>query len=252
MKYITPTLTALKSKTEIDVQSCLKHYDFLINAGIDGVAIFGSSGEFPHLSVEERKSLISAAIKHIDRRMQVLIGTGDMRVEECVAMSNFAFEQGADGTMRRDAMRELVFRLPEARRKLENIIHPIVLQQAQELGEAAQRQGRTVILYEIPLLAESPHWRKRLDRIIVVDCDEDTQIQRATQRSALTWETASSIVASQAGRQDRWRIADAVIFNGSAVDPQQLRDQVRILARSFGLMIAAGESPSDPVRTSFQ
>ena len=158
----------------------------------------------------------------------------------------------ADGTMRRDAMRELVFRLPEARRKLEDIIHPIVLQQAQELGEAAQRQGRTVILYEIPLLAESPHWRKRLDRIIVVDCDEDTQIQRATQRSALTWETASSIVASQAGRQDRWRIADAVIFNGSAVDPQQLRDQVRILARSFGLMIAAGESPSDPVRTSFQ
>ena len=99
MKYITPTLTALKSKTEIDVQSCLKHYDFLINAGIDGVAIFGSSGEFPHLSVEERKSLISAAIKHIDRRMQVLIGTGDMRVEECVAMSNFAFEQGADGVM---------------------------------------------------------------------------------------------------------------------------------------------------------
>lgn len=99
MKYITPTLTALKSKTEIDVQSCLKHYDFLINAGIDGVAIFGSSGEFPHLAVEERKSLISAAIKHIDRRMQVLIGTGDMRVEECVAMSNFAFEQGADGVM---------------------------------------------------------------------------------------------------------------------------------------------------------
>lgn len=85
------------------------------------------------------------------------------------------------------------------------------MQQAQELGEAAQRQGRTVILYEIPLLAESPHWRKRLDRIIVVDCDEDTQIQRATQRSALTWETASSIVASQAGA-DRWRIADAVIF----------------------------------------
>ena len=63
----------------------------------------------------------------------------------------------ANGAMRRDAMRELVFRLPEARRKLENIIHPIVLQQAQELGEAAQRQGRTVILYEIPLLAESPH-----------------------------------------------------------------------------------------------
>ena len=72
MKYITPTLTALKSKTEIDVQSCLKHYDFLINAGIDGVAIFGSSGEFPHLSVEERKNLISAAIKHIDRRMPFL------------------------------------------------------------------------------------------------------------------------------------------------------------------------------------
>jgi dephospho-CoA kinase len=143
----------------------------------------------------------------------------------------------ADGAMRRDAMRELVFRLPEARRKLEDIIHPIVFQQAQELGKTAERQGRTVVLYEIPLLAESPHWRKRLHRVIVVDCDEDTQIRRATQRSSLTWETARSIVASQASRPDRWRIADAVIFNGGSVDPQQLREQVCILGRSFGLMI---------------
>ena len=143
----------------------------------------------------------------------------------------------ADGAMRRGAMRELVFRLPEARRKLEAIIHPLVFQQAQQLGKAAEHQGWTVILYEIPLLAESPHWRKRLHRVIVVDCDEDTQIHRATQRSALTPDAAKSIVASQASRSERWRIADAVIFNGGAVDPQQLREQVRILGRSFGLMI---------------
>lgn len=99
MKYIAPTLTALKSSTEIDVESCLRHYDFLIEGGIDGVAIFGSSGEFPHLPLEERKKLISAAVKHIDHRMQVFIGTGEMQVEDCIGLSEFALEQGADGVM---------------------------------------------------------------------------------------------------------------------------------------------------------
>lgn len=99
MKYITPALTALKNENEIDVESCLRHYDFLISEGIDGVAVFGSSGEFPHLPLEERKKLIKAAVEHIGHRMQVLIGTGEMRAEDCIGLSNYALEQGADGVM---------------------------------------------------------------------------------------------------------------------------------------------------------
>ncbi len=99
MKFITPTLTALRNRNEIDIESCLRLYDSLMNAGIDGVAIFGSSGEFPHLPLSERRKLISAACRHINHRMQVLIGTGDMRAEEAIELANFAFSEGADAIM---------------------------------------------------------------------------------------------------------------------------------------------------------
>lgn len=99
MKYICPSLTCLKTPNEIDIESSLKLYDHLIEGGIDGVAIFGSSGEFPHLPVDERKKLVAEGIKHINGRMQVLIGAGEMRVEDSISFSQFALEQGADGVM---------------------------------------------------------------------------------------------------------------------------------------------------------
>ena len=159
---------------------------------------------------------------------------------------------GTDGSMNREMMRELVFRDPAAKRKLEAIIHPIVLQQAQALAAQAERQSQRVIAYEIPLLAESGHWRKRLHQVIVVDCDAPTQIQRVMQRSKLDHASAASIVASQASRQQRWQIADAVIHNGAGTNRQQLHSQVRALASGFGLMIAPEEPPSDPVRIPLQ
>lgn len=146
---------------------------------------------------------------------------------------------GADGGMRREAMRQLVFNDPAAKRRLEAIIHPIVLQQAQALAAEAERQGQPLIVYDIPLLTESEHWRKRLHRVIVVDCDEPTQIQRVMQRSSLDQTTVVSIIASQTSRQQRRCIADAVIYNGASVTLAQLHKQVQALLSSFGLMIGA-------------
>ena len=158
----------------------------------------------------------------------------------------------ADGSMRRDVMRAWAFRDPAVKRTLEAIIHPIVLQQAQTLAATAERQGKSLILYELPLLVESVHWRKRLHRVIVVDCDEPTQIQRVMRRNGLEHATATSIMAAQAGRQQRRQAADAVIYNGASVNLQQLQTQVNALAASFGLMIAPKELPSDPVRIPLQ
>ncbi|MDO4769401.1 MAG: dephospho-CoA kinase [Brachymonas sp.] len=146
---------------------------------------------------------------------------------------------GTDGGMRRDAMRQLVFNDPAAKRRLEAIIHPIVLQQAQALAAEAESQGQPLIVYDIPLLTESGHWRKRLHRIIVVDCDEPTQIQRVMQRSGLDQATAAAIISSQASRQQRRCVADAVIDNGASVTLAQLHKQVQTVASSFGLMIGA-------------
>ena len=158
----------------------------------------------------------------------------------------------ADGSMRRDVMRAWAFRDPAVKRTLEAIIHPIVLQQAQALATTAERQGKNLILYELPLLVESAHWRKRLHRVIVVDCDEPTQIQRVMQRSGLEHATASLMIAAQASRQQRRQAADAVIYNGASVNLQQLQTQVDALAASFSLMIAPKELPSDPVRIPLQ
>ena len=158
----------------------------------------------------------------------------------------------ADGSMRRDVMREWAFRDPAVKRTLEAIIHPIVLQQAQTLAATAERQGKSLILYELPLLVESTHWRKRLHRVIVIDCDEPTQIQRVMQRNGLEHATATSIMAAQASRQQRRQAADAVIYNGASVNLQQLQTQVDALAASFSLMIAPKELPSDPVRIPLQ
>ena len=159
---------------------------------------------------------------------------------------------GPDGAMLRAVMRDHVFQNLNAKRQLEAIIHPIVLQQAQELAANAVRSGTTVILHEIPLLTESGHWRKRLHRVIVVDCDASTQIQRVMQRSGLSQDAAAAVVAAQAERQQRLAIADAVIYNGWQVSQEQLLVQVSALAHGFGLMIAPKEPPSDSVRIPLQ
>jgi 4-hydroxy-tetrahydrodipicolinate synthase len=99
IKYIAPTLTALHNAKEIDVESCLKLYDYLIENKIDGVAVFGTSGEFPHISLAEKKKLIKAAAPQIKNRAEYVVGTGTMNADETIELSCFAFESGADAVI---------------------------------------------------------------------------------------------------------------------------------------------------------
>ncbi|MES2425134.1 MAG: dephospho-CoA kinase [Pseudomonadota bacterium] len=136
-----------------------------------------------------------------------------------------------DGALDRDKMRALAFADPQARARLEAIVHPLV--QAETLRQAAAATAPCVVL-DIPLLAESTHWRGRLDRILVVDCRSETQIARVMLRNALQKETVEQIIAAQAPRLRRLAIADAVLFNdGATLD--QLRAEVALLAPRFGL-----------------
>ena len=65
----------------------------------------------------------------------------------------------------------------------------------------------------MPLLAESPHWRGRVERVLVVDCLEATQLERVMRRSGWTREVVLRVIAQQATRAARRAIADAVLFN---------------------------------------
>jgi dephospho-CoA kinase len=115
-----------------------------------------------------------------------------------------------DGALDRDRMRALVFTDADARQRLEAILHPRI--GAEALRQAAA--GGPVVVFDVPLLTESGHWRARVDRILVVDCPEDTQARRVAQRPGWDEATARRVIAQQAPRARRRAIADAVLANG--------------------------------------
>ena len=140
-----------------------------------------------------------------------------------------------DGAMDRQAMRERIFRDPQAKRQLEHIIHPLVSHITAEQAQAAVQAGRRMLVFDVPLLVESgERWRKQVDRVIVVDCDAETQRQRVMARSGLAAEEVERIMALQASRSQRLACADTVILN-QGLSLTELATQVAQLAADFGL-----------------
>ncbi len=141
----------------------------------------------------------------------------------------------AQGAMDRQAMRETVFQNPEAKKQLEAIIHPLVSQITAEQAQAAVQSGHRVLVFDVPLLVESgERWRKQVDRVVVVDCDADTQRQRVMARSGLAAEEIDRIVSLQVSRAQRLACADVVIFN-QGLSLAELEAEVAQVAADFGL-----------------
>jgi dephospho-CoA kinase len=138
------------------------------------------------------------------------------------------------GALDRDRMRERAYADPAARRQLEEIIHPLVGQESERQVQAALAAGVPCIVFDIPLLVESGRWRERVDRVLVVDCSPETQVERVVARSGLRPEEVSAIIAAQASRGQRLAAADYVICN-DGLSLEQLRDKVVQTARRFGL-----------------
>lgn len=131
----------------------------------------------------------------------------------------------ADGGLDRQHLRAVVFSDADAKARLEALLHPMIGTQAQR--EAAAAGGRPVV-YDVPLLAESAHWRGRVDRVLVVDCSVETQIERVSRRPGWSADAARRVVAQQAGRERRRSIADAVIHN-DGIGLQELASEVNAL-----------------------
>lgn len=141
----------------------------------------------------------------------------------------------AQGAMDRQAMRETVFQNPEAKKQLEAIIHPLVSQITGEQTQAAIQSGHRVLVFDVPLLVESgERWRKQVDRVVVVDCDAETQRQRVMVRSGLAAEEIDRIMALQATRSQRLACADVAIFN-QGLSLVELEAVVTQVAADFGL-----------------
>lgn len=139
-----------------------------------------------------------------------------------------------DGALDRARMRERAYAHPEARRELEQIIHPLVGEEVARQVDAAVAAGARCIVFDIPLLVESGRWRQQVDRVLVVDCSPETQVARVVARSGLAPDEVRAIIAAQAPRALRLAAADLVICN-EGLTLEALRYEVEQAARSFGL-----------------
>ena len=140
----------------------------------------------------------------------------------------------ASGALDRDAMRKQIFSDPASKRQLEAIIHPLVASQTAAQALIAERAGAPCVVFDVPLLVESGHWRPRLHQVLVIDCSESQQINRVMQRSAWTREAVQQVMAGQADRAQRLAAADLCIYN-ETVSLVELAALVRTVALRFGL-----------------
>ena len=142
-----------------------------------------------------------------------------------------------EGALDRERMRALVFRDPKSKRRLERILHPRIR------GESAARiasANSPYVILMVPLLVEGGADRSRCQRVVVVDCDEDTQIERVMRRNGLSGDEVRRIMASQAARRDRLAAADDIVDNTKGFDdlePQvhKLHEHYLVLAKEQAL-----------------
>lgn len=145
------------------------------------------------------------------------------------------------GALDRAKMRERVFADPAERRALEAILHPMIR------AESARRiaASRTpYVVHVVPLLIESPDYRVRVQRVLVVDCPEALQVERVGVRSGLAPGEVQRIIAAQAPRAQRLAAADDVIDNSGA--PEALEAQVSALHQRYLELARAARQPAGP------
>lgn len=141
-----------------------------------------------------------------------------------------------DGALDRNRMRALAFSDPEARRKLEAILHPLIRRRALTLVAAS---NRPYVLLVVPLLLETGAYRDLTDRVLVVDCDEALQVARASARGGMNEDAVRAIMAAQLPRTQRLAAADDVIRNDGDLDG--LRKQVEAAHAKY--LSLASEAP---------
>lgn len=196
------------------------------NGGRHGVRTIGLTG-----GIGSGKSTVAAmlqargaAVIDADAIAHALTAPGGAALPAIVGRFGSA-ALAADGAMDRAYMREQVFQDPSTKQALEAILHPMIM--AAIDTAAAAVPAPQPIVFDIPLLVEGlARWRPRLDRILVVDCSEATQIERVMRRNGWPRDAVQRAIDRQARRSDRLAAADAVITN-DGIDLPTLERQVQ-------------------------
>ncbi|MBX9675794.1 MAG: dephospho-CoA kinase [Methylotenera sp.] len=135
----------------------------------------------------------------------------------------------SSGALNRSAMRDLVFKDKNALAKLNAILHPAIY--AEAITQLQQHADAPYQILVIPLLFESPRYSPHIDRILVIDCDEKTQISRVKARSQLPESQITAIIEAQTSRKKRLTLANDVIENNGNVE--NLREKILLIHKNY-------------------
>jgi dephospho-CoA kinase len=159
---------------------------------------------------------LGAAIVNADDLAREVVEPGHEAWKEIVAAFGADILQ-SDQTLDRQKLRTLIFNQPEARKRLESIIHPRVRALAEERIRDYAAAGYPVAIYEVPLLFEG-NLQEWLRPVILVACDVETQTARLQNRDHLTAADAEKHIAAQMSLKDKRRLADYVIENNGSLE----------------------------------
>jgi dephospho-CoA kinase len=180
---------------------------------------------------------LGAALVDTDAIAHELTAPGGAALPEIRRLFGEGVVDGS-GAMDRKRMRALVFSDAQARQRLEALLHPMIRAESERRIAAAFAGGQApYVVHVVPLLVESPDYRARVGRVLVVDCPEALQVSRVRQRSGLAEDEVKRIIASQIQRESRLAAADDVIDNSGTISA--LQQQVRRLHEKY-LALAAG------------
>lgn len=135
----------------------------------------------------------------------------------------------SEGRLNRAALREEVFRRPQTKAMLEALMFPLILQEIRL--QQAQYPDAIYGIVDVPLLVENPPFLALVQRVLVIDVDETTQIERVKQRNSLSEDEIRRIMASQASRRERLLHADDVIKNDGNLN--ELAEKIQRLHRYY-------------------
>lgn len=138
----------------------------------------------------------------------------------------------ADGSLDRRQLRDRIFANPAARAWLNDLLHPLIRQRMQQ--QCQQADGPYCILM-VPLLFEN-NLQSLVQRTLVVDVDEETQIRRTMQRDNNSAQQVKAIIATQYSRQQRLELADDIIINNDDILPIERHNRVIELHHTYQLL----------------
>ncbi|UAJ65133.1 dephospho-CoA kinase [Candidatus Schneideria nysicola] len=173
-----------------------------------------------------------STVAHTFAKLGIPLVDTDIIARQVVKPNSFAFRLivekfglsilRSNGSLDRINLKKRIFKVPSDRIWMESLLHPVILKKSQD--RIFSINSPSYIIWIVPLLIENRSYLFRANRVLLVDTDYQSQIQRAMKRDNMKYEEVKKIILVQSSRQNRLSFADDIIDNSGY--PQDIRDQV--------------------------